>query len=321
MDSTSNTPTAKTTAATPGPIRKVAVVVNARAGTVLQMGTADFTRAIVEAFRARDIEARVITVPGKQLRRRLHEVLDGPYDTIIVSGGDGTLSRMLPELLATDKRVGVLPLGTLNLFGADLGLSTDIPATIAAIAGGETRAVDIGLINGVPFHSISGVGYSAMMARERERARRQIPFSKALSFLWAAARTLLYTKPMLVDVLVDGEHRIREADGVLITNNRFDGIPWRRGSIEDGTLEVHTFKAHGLWNRLKTLWAVARGRWREVDTLESTTTTDVTLRRRDKRRVIVATDGEIQLMRGDLHYEIKPKALTILAAPKPEDAA
>lgn len=299
-----------------GALGRVAVVVNARAGTVLQMGADDFKRSIIEAFAAHGIAADVVSVPGKKLQTTLQGALNGDYDTIVVSGGDGTLSKMLPLLMGSSKRIGVLPLGTLNLFGADIGLTTEIADNIAAIARGETRLVDIGLLNGEPFHSISGVGYSAMMARERERARRAIPFSKALSFLWAASRTLFYTKPLMVDVLVDGEHRIREADGVLVTNNRFDGIPWRRGTIEDGTLEVHTFKAKGLMGRLRTLWAVVRGRWREVDTLESTTTTEVTLRRRGKRRVIVATDGEIQIMRGDLRYEIKPKALAILAAPR-----
>lgn len=299
--------------------RRAAVLVNANAGAVLQMGAGHFSEAIERAFRNSGIDAQVRVVKAKNLRNALTECIAGNYDLVVVSGGDGTVSEMLAQLIGAPMPVAVLPLGTLNLLASDLGLVQDVAGNIAAIADGRAVVVDVGTLNGKPFHSISGLGFFGMMARERERARRRFPFSRSLGFLWAALRTLLFSRTMLVDIVVGGAHRHYEADAVLVTNNRFEGTPWRRAALDHGKLEVHMFKAKGLPGRLRAVLAVARGRWRELPNLETIETGEMTLTRRKRKRMLVSTDGELRLMRGPLHYAILPRALRVLGA-QPEQS-
>ena len=299
--------------------RSAAVLVNADAGAVLQMGADHFAKTIEDAFGKSGITADVHVVKARNLRRELMQCIGGAYDLVVVSGGDGTASEMLPQLIAAPMPVAILPLGTLNLLASDLGLVRDVAGNIAAIADGRAVFVDVGTLNSKPFHSISGLGFFGMMARERERARRRFPFSKSLGFLWAALRTLLFSRTMHVDITADGKHRQYVADAVLVTNNRFEGTPWRRAALDGGKLEVHMFEAKGLSGRLRAVLAVARGRWRDLPNLETIECEEVVLNRRKRKRMLVSTDGELRLMRGPLRYAILPRALRVLGA-QPEQA-
>ena len=71
--------------------------------------------------------------------------------------------------------VGILPLGTVNVLGRDLGLVGPLERQIEALCQGEPVTMDIGQVNDRLFHSISGMGFFSLMAREREYARRRFP--------------------------------------------------------------------------------------------------------------------------------------------------
>jgi diacylglycerol kinase family enzyme len=205
----------------------------------------------------------------------------------------------------------VLPLGTLNLLARDLGMSTDLQANLAFIATQNSRPIDLGEVNGRLFHSNAGLGFFAMMAREREVARRRFPFSKAMGFAFAALRTTLFSKTITVELEVAGQSVTMATDAVLVTNNRFAGTPWRRASMDEGLLEVHTLQAPGLLARLRAAIAVARGTWRDLPSLTSFTAPNVTLTRRGRTRAIVAIDGEIHRLANPLRFTVRQAALPL----------
>ncbi len=95
---------------------------------------------------------------------------DNP-DLLVIAGGDGAVTGLLPVLREIDGRVGILPLGTWNLLARDLGIGQSIEADIAALTSGRPQPVDLGLLNDVPFHSNAGLGFFATMAREHPLGR------------------------------------------------------------------------------------------------------------------------------------------------------
>ena len=52
-----------------------------------------------------------------------------PFDTIFAMGRDGTVNKVLPFLVNTDKVLGIIPCGTANLLAAKLGLSSRLTKT------------------------------------------------------------------------------------------------------------------------------------------------------------------------------------------------
>lgn len=70
------------------------------------------------------------------------------YDTVVAVGGDGTWSNVADGLMASgrsDVALGVLPSGTGNDFGRNLGFDPRDPAeAVAALRAGVLRRVDVG---------------------------------------------------------------------------------------------------------------------------------------------------------------------------------
>ena len=117
-----------------------------------------------------------------------------------------------------------------------------------------------------------------------------------------------------VEVEVDGRKERLVADAVLVTNNVFEGSPWRRPRLDEGILEVHLLAAPGFVARTRAALAIMTGEWRALRHLTSLRAPSVTLRRPGRGRTRVTLDGEVTLQRGALTYAIVPGALAILAA-------
>jgi diacylglycerol kinase family enzyme len=70
---------------------------------------------------ARDAEIRVTTAPGEAESFAREAAAEG-FGAVIAAGGDGTVNEVLRGLAGTYARLGVLPLGTMNVFARELGL-------------------------------------------------------------------------------------------------------------------------------------------------------------------------------------------------------
>jgi diacylglycerol kinase family enzyme len=298
---------------------RFSVLVNADAGDVKRVGVAAFLRSLEQAFAACGIDARITAHRARRLPGAARRERDAdPGRILVFAGGDGTVSRLLPLMVELGAPVGVLPLGTLNLLGRDLGFAGSAAEIVAQLCRSAPTPIDVARINDVPFHSNAGLGFFTRMAREREESRRRFPFSKALAMSVAAVRAMAFTRPISVELEVDGRRVVETVDAVLITNNHFDGSPWRRASLQDGLLEVHLLVGRGLMARLRAALAVWRGDWRALPELRSFTCRRVSLRRRFQSRSSVAIDGEIRRMRNPIEVTIHPGALAVMAPPVEE---
>lgn len=293
------------------------VVVNARAGTVLEAGADAFSSRLAAAFAARGSVAEIKLVPPRELEGALALAVDREDSVPVIAGGDGTINHVLPVLMRAPRPVGILPMGTVNVLGRDLGLYGELEQQVAALCAGEPVEMDLGRVNDRLFHSLSGLGFFSLMAREREHARRRFPFSRAAAFSLAAVRSILFTRSISVDIRIGQEHLVVDADAVLVTVNRFDGPEWRRGRLDGGVFEVHVLNAGGLYSRSKAALSVVSGRWRSSGHLTSFFGDEVVLQRRDKRRGHVTFDGEVERKAGALTYSLLPRAFRVIAARSP----
>lgn len=293
------------------------VVVNARAGTVLEAGADAFSSRLAAAFAARGSVAEIKLVPPRELEGALALAVDREDSVPVIAGGDGTINHVLPVLMRAPRPVGILPMGTVNVLGRDLGLYGELEQQVAALCAGEPVEMDVGRVNDRLFHSLSGLGFFSLMAREREHARRRFPFSRAAAFSLAAVRSILFTRSISVDIRIGQEHLVVDADAVLVTVNRFDGPEWRRGRLDGGVFEVHVLNAGGLYSRSKAALSVVSGRWRSSGHLTSFFGDEVVLQRRDKRRGHVTFDGEVERKAGALTYSLLPRAFRVIAARSP----
>lgn len=89
------------------------------------------------------------------------EIDIAPYDTIFAMGGDGTVNKVLPYLVNTDKVLGIIPCGTANLLAAKLGLSMNLNKTLKIIENSNVKSIDVLNINNNLCALRCGFGYDS----------------------------------------------------------------------------------------------------------------------------------------------------------------
>ncbi|MGH8737208.1 MAG: diacylglycerol/lipid kinase family protein [Burkholderiales bacterium] len=114
---------------------------------------------IAQALRAAELGFDFVQTRAPLDAVRLAEGAAGRYDAVIAAGGDGTVHEALNGLMrvppGTRPALGVLPLGSGDDYAKMLPpLSPGAPrpqwrAALGAIARGESRAHDVGLMRGV----------------------------------------------------------------------------------------------------------------------------------------------------------------------------
>lgn len=299
-------------------MRQILVLLNANAGTLLDRDAEQVRALVADELGNGDSKVDVHLLRGKQLVKAIRESGKGPHDTVIIGGGDGSVSLAVSSLDGSGKTLGILPLGTLNLLARDIGMPTDLEQAMAALGDAHAEPVDIATLNGRPFHTISGMGFFSQMARARETARRWGLwrfFAVAIAAVYALRRTGRFE----LEVTVDGVTQSYRAFAVLISVNRFVGPGWRRAQLDEGQLEIHIAEDRGGLAKLKAGADMVADTWRDNPGIVSLTGREITLRRAGRRRTWVSTDGELDRETMPLEYRIVPRRLSVLFPPKKED--
>ena len=100
----------------------IAVVLNTASGTARRPGVAE---EIGELFRKAGMDATIEAIDDpRDIAIATRDAMKDGADVIVAAGGDGTVSAVAAELAGKDTPLGVLPLGTLNHFARDAGITT-----------------------------------------------------------------------------------------------------------------------------------------------------------------------------------------------------
>ena len=91
----------------------------------------------------------------------LKDIDTAQYDTILVMGGDGTVNKVLPFLVNSDKTLGIIPCGTANLLASKLGFSSNIDRTLSILDKQNIIKIDVIKVNEFLSSLRLGMGYDA----------------------------------------------------------------------------------------------------------------------------------------------------------------
>jgi diacylglycerol kinase family enzyme len=201
---------ARHAAAAPAP-RRFAVVLNSAAGALV--GRADPEKTVAAAFAAQGLAAEFIPRDAGDLPTRVGLARDSGAEAVVAIGGDGTVACAAQVLVGSGVRLGLLPSGTMNLLAKDLGLPIgDLDAAVRVLAAGVARPVDVGEVDGHVFLCAAMMGLPTRLARHREAGRGGAVLRLWSRFARAAIRALSHSRPMRLDLLVDGQaRRVRTA--------------------------------------------------------------------------------------------------------------
>ncbi|HEY7350354.1 MAG TPA: diacylglycerol kinase family protein [Ktedonobacterales bacterium] len=199
--------------------------------------------------------------PGSGHRLASQAVAAG-VDIVISAGGDGTLNEIIQGLAGTDVALGVLPMGTMNVWAREVGIPLNLPGALQVLIDGEQRRMDLGTANGRYFLLFAGIGADGKITSMIEHH-----FLKRLglfSYIIAGAVVGLGPLDFHMRLRVDGRSFRTRASLIIIGNTRLYGglmTFTNQAYGDDGMLDMCIVRRQGLLGRLRVVLNAFRKRY------------------------------------------------------------
>lgn len=238
-----------------------------------------------------------------------HAAAEG-FQRIVAAGGDGTINEIVNGIAGQNVSLGLIPVGTMNVFATELGLpANDLARCWRIIQENRTRPVDLPSANGKHFVQLAGVGLDAQVVKETSRTfkRNFGPLSYMISAAQIASRQPPRLRIESKDAVTD------EGSFVLVGNGRFYGgrFPFfKQAVIDDGLLDVIVFKRLNYVEIIRYLQNVIFTRQITAPEVEYFQTKR--LRVTSEESVPVETDGEL-IGTCPVEFQIRKGGLRVLA--------
>ena len=183
----------------------------------------------------------------------------------VVLSGDGLIGAIGGALAGSETPLGIVPGGRGNDLARVLGIPTEPEATVAMLAAGETRRIDVGEVNGQRFLGIVSVGFDS----EANRLANETRWLRGnLVYAYAGVRTLLGWKPARFTIRAGAERARFTGYSVSVANSKaFGGGMFIApdADLADGEFDVVTVGEVGKLRYVANLPKVFKGTHVEED--------------------------------------------------------
>jgi YegS/Rv2252/BmrU family lipid kinase len=192
-------------------------------------------------------------------------------DAVIVAGGDGTINEAVNGLVGTQTALGVLPVGTGNMWAKQLGVPTytltnplRLYEAAAGLTEGTVRLIDVGRVDQRYFLCWAGIGLDAQVTAEIEPRHRYTKRLGLLPYVIAAILVARDFKGVRTRVSLDG-HIVRGRTLLILVSNIQQYIGMlsvaREARLDDGLLDVFVFKGLGFPYAVRHLLKIVTQRY------------------------------------------------------------
>lgn len=286
---------------------RIHALLNKESGTLRTVDLADLAGNIERSFVEQGHAIEIMPVKASDFDRSLEQSAEsGEADTILIAGGDGSVSAAAAACHHNDKILGVLPAGTMNLFARSLGIPLDLDEAIGALARGTVGTSDIALVNGRPFVHQFSVGLHPNMAEERRRHSYRSRLTKMLASLNALLAQFRRPPAFQLTMELPDRRSSHLLSALSVSNNPFGPghMPYA-DRLDSGQLGIYTAGVLSRGAYLRLTADLFAGTWPSNEDLVEERSDRVTLefsalRRRTSSALI---DGELTKL--ERHVEIR----------------
>ena len=159
------------------------------------------------------------------------------YDAFVAVGCDGTTNELVTALAGKDKLMGLIPAGSGNALGRQLGISLTASSAMKQLCQSQPLTIDTGIINQRRFVNVAGLGFDNHVAR----CYAQNTFRGAVPYISHVVKEFpLYTSSSY-EIEIDGKLWAGKAFVVSVANSSQYGnnaFIAPRAIINDGWLDL-----------------------------------------------------------------------------------
>ena len=245
---------------------------------------------------------------------------------VVAAGGDGTINAVAGVVLPSGCPFGVLPQGTFNYFGRTHGIPQGTRQAANALVGASLVPVQAGLVNGRIFLVNASLGLYPQLLEDRESWKSQLGRSRIVAFASSIATLLKSRHQLRLEIEQEGQPlRFLRTPTLFVGNNQLQlnrvGIePGQADAVNRGLITAITVRPIGTLALFGLLVRGVLGRLGDAENIDSFSFRRLTVSPKGKRRIKVATDGEVTVMRTPLVFAVAEQPL-LLMVPAPGDLA
>ena len=242
------------------------------------------------------------------------EAVAEKIDVVIAAGGDGTINEVIQELVGSETALGVLPIGTANVWAREMGIPLDVAGASEILAYGRTRRIDVGTVNGRYFLLMVGIGFDGEVTRavEKKKLKRLGVVGYLLTSFW-----LSFGYDSFQVNLKIGEQEVKtRALQIVIGNTQLYGgavkFTWQ-AQCDDGLLDVCLVRKRSKFRRIFILldFLLRRKQRSQWVSYDKSATVEVQTR----KPVAMQIDGD-SIGNTPATFTIAPRALKVIVPRK-----
>jgi len=280
---------------------------------------------------ARELESAGWKVDAAETRSGAHTVelakqaAAEKKDAVFAVGGDGTIGNVVNGLVHSDTALGILPAGTANVWGIELGLPPfawtrpwALRKNASLLANAPCHTVDVGVCNQFSFMMWAGIGLDAMTIHSIEPRVRLEKFLSmpeyAAKTIWNAAKwSGIRLRLWVDDHEVEGQYILAVATNIRhYLGGHSELSP--DAYLDDGLLDLWLFSGSNLGDALRHAYDMWRGN--HVTSDAARRITFHSLRVEADAPYWIQTDGEARGATKHAEINIKSRALKMLMPPR-----
>ena len=261
----------------------------------------------------RPFEVRLLR-RGRDVHPEAMRALDAGFPIIAAAGGDGTVSAVASHLAGTDRRLGILPIGTFNYVARSFGIPLGIEEAVQVIVEGRELAIDVGEVNGRAFLNNAGLGGYVKIVRRREQVFHRWGRSRIAAY-WVILRSLFdLRRSLTLKVTVDGEVRQYRSPMAFVAKSAYQLEQYGlAGSACIAQRQLALFVAPdcGRLELIRRAVALALGNLEPELDFALHCGSDILVETSKRKRHVIC-DGEVQRLTAPFHFRIWKDALRLL---------
>jgi len=192
---------------------------------------------------------------------RLAKEAEGCCDAVIMAGGDGSINETMNALFGSPLPVGIIPLGTVNVFAREMGIPLRPPEAARAFLKSTVKTFDMGRIGKRRFLLMASYGFDVQGMRKNPALLKKI-FGR-YSYVITCLSLIPFYRDREIEVFLDGEDAppVRATFAVFSNSKYYAGnyIVAPEADMQDGLLDLTLFRCPGRLGLFKIFFSFIRG--------------------------------------------------------------
>ena len=250
-----------------------------------------------------------VTQYAQQASELSKKAVEQNIDIVVAVGGDGTVNEVASSLIGSHTALGIIPAGSGNGLAHHLKIPFNLPDAIALINMGRILLMDTVSVNDIPFLSIAGIGFDALVADKfAGNSTRGL-----MSYINIVSSEYISYQPLDYELSIDGNKDTYKALFISFANSDQFGYNTSiapEARVDDGLMDVCIVSKIPLYSIpfvAPMLFARQVHRTPFVDIIKANEVVVHTT-----KELIVNIDGEPVTMKGPLRFNLVPHSLKVV---------